>query len=104
MPITARLSDSVSPRSMATSTPGRLATAEPAFRKIWNRHYSIGQLCDKKADEVYISPQHGMLAFVVILFGSQWGRSDVAATLTKVAATSLRHKCDMKFLTGFVSF
>ena len=29
-----------------------------------------------------------------------WGRSDVAATLTKVAATSLRHKCDMKFLTG----
>ena len=68
---------------MATSTPSRLATAEPAFRKIWNRHYSIGQLCDKKADEVYISPQHGMLAFVVILFGSQWGRSDVAATFPR---------------------
>ena len=31
-----------------------------------------------------------------------WGRSDVAATLTKVAATSLRHKCDMKFLTGYL--
>ena len=68
---------------MATSTPSRLATAEPAFRKIWNRHYSIRQLCDKKADEVYISPQHGMLAFVVILFGSQWGRSDVAATFPR---------------------
>ena len=33
-----------------------------------------------------------------------WGRSDVAATLTKVAATSLRHKCDMKFLTGYILY
>ena len=65
LPITARLSDSVSPRSMATSTPGRLATAEPAFRKIWNRHYSIGQLFDIVTREVYITLTRGILLFVV---------------------------------------
>ena len=49
-----------------TFTPRRLATTELAFRKIWIRHYVIGQLCVVEAKKVNISPLHGMLVFVAV--------------------------------------